>query len=407
MAQALKIAVKLGGESSELGVMCPKGFRAGGLACGIKANGGQDLALIVADRPAAVAGMFTRNLVRAAPIEISATHLRDSAGSARAVMISSGCANAATGEEGKKRAFNTARAVAEQLQCEPKQVLINSTGVIGEHLPDSKIVAAIPQLIKQVSRDGLGRAMSAIMTTDTRPKMAEVKVDHEGRTLHVAGIAKGSGMIHPNMATMIAVLLTDAEVAAPALDGMLRRAVEKSFHRISVDGDTSTNDSVFALASGAAGKFPAPLVEEAFTSVARDLAMMIVQDGEGARRLIHVVVREAASGEDALQVAKTIGSSMLVRTAVAGGDPNWGRIVAAIGRSGVAIDPNRITVAANGVPLFAGGRPCDTPLSRQQKAFEADTVVLEIGLGAGLAADEFFTCDLTEEYVRINSHYRT
>ncbi|MCI0632153.1 MAG: bifunctional glutamate N-acetyltransferase/amino-acid acetyltransferase ArgJ [Phycisphaerales bacterium] len=392
---------------AESRIDCPAGFAAGGAACGIKPTGAADLALIVADQPASAAALFTRNLVRAAPIDISAQHIRSSKGAIRAVMISSGCANAATGPEGVRRAQRTVDALAKELKCDAREVLINSTGVIGEHLPDDKIVAAIPRLVSKISTDGLSDAMAAIMTTDTKPKMSQARHKHAGRTLHVAGIAKGSGMIHPNMATMIAVLLTDAQVNPDALDGVLRRATQKSFHRITVDGDTSTNDSVFALASGAAGEFPLEMVEKALTDVSRELALKIVRDGEGAKKLIHVQVREARTQDEALQVAKTIASSLLVRTAVAGGDPNWGRIIAAAGRSGVNIDPNRITVAANGVPLFANGRPTDTPLPAQQTAFQSDTVVLDIGLGQGSASDEYFTCDLTEGYVRINSHYRT
>jgi glutamate N-acetyltransferase/amino-acid N-acetyltransferase len=386
---------------------CPAGFSAGGLACGIKASGAPDLAAIIADKPAAGAAMFTRNLVRAAPIEISEQHLYASHGRVRAIMINSGCANAATGEEGQRRAERTVRELAAQLKCAPESILINSTGVIGEPLPEHKIVAALPALLKQAGPHGLDDAMRAIMTTDTQPKMVQVRGDHEGRTFTVAGIAKGAGMIHPNMATMIAVLLTDADVEPQSLDGMVRRAVDRSFHRISVDGDTSTNDSVFALASGAAGEFPPAIIEEALTIASRELAIMIVMDGEGASKLIHVRVNGARSQHDAYQVAQTVAGSMLVRTAIAGGDPNWGRIIAAVGRSGVAIDPTRITVRANGVPMFSNGAPADTPLAEQQRVFQQKHIVLDIDLSQGGAGDEFFTCDLTEEYVRINSHYRT
>jgi glutamate N-acetyltransferase/amino-acid N-acetyltransferase len=249
--------------------------------------------------------------------------------------------------------------------------------------------------------------MDAIMTTDTRPKMVDVQREHRGRTMHVAGIAKGAGMIHPNMATMIAVMMTDAKVEPSVLDGVLRRAVDKSFHRISIDGDTSTNDSVFALASGAAGEFPAELVEEAITEAARELAIMVVRDGEGAQKLIHVRVQKARNQSEALQVAQTVAGSLLVRTAVTGGDPNWGRILAAAGRSGVVIDPQRIAIAANGVPMFADGAPADSSLTARQRAFAGETVLIDIDLGQGSASDEFFTCDLTEGYVRVNSHYMT
>jgi glutamate N-acetyltransferase/amino-acid N-acetyltransferase len=249
--------------------------------------------------------------------------------------------------------------------------------------------------------------MAAIMTTDTRPKMAQVRMQHNARTLHVAGIAKGAGMIHPNMATMISVIMTDADMQSRELDGMLRRATDKSFHRITVDGDTSTNDSVFALASGEAGAFPAQLVKDAITAVARELALMVVKDGEGARKLIHVKVDEARNQREALQIAQTIASSLLVRTAVTGGDPNWGRILAAIGRSSIAIDIAKIRILANDVPLFENGAPSSSPLKDRQRAFAAESVMIQVQLGLGVGGDEFFTCDLTEGYVEVNSHYMT
>ena len=388
-------------------VQCPRGFAAGGLPCGIKAKGGPDLAVFVAAKPVASAALFTTNQVKAAPIVISAEHLRVSGGKARALLINSGCANAATGDEGRRRADRTVDELAKHLKCDRKEVLVNSTGVIGVQLAEQKIVAGLPGLLKQASPANLDQAMAAIMTTDTRPKMAQVRLSHDGRTLHVAGVAKGAGMIHPNMATMIAVLMTDAEVQPRELDAMLRRAADRSFHRITVDGDTSTNDSVFALASGEAGAFPNQLVEDAMTAIARELALMVVKDGEGARKLIHVKVDEARNQREALQVAQTIASSLLVRTAVTGGDPNWGRILAAIGRSGVTIDLTQLRISANGVSLFEHGAPADSPLKARQSAFAAESVMIEVALGLGDGSDEFFTCDLTEGYVQVNSHYMT
>jgi glutamate N-acetyltransferase / amino-acid N-acetyltransferase len=388
-------------------VQCPRGFSAGGVACGIKAKGGPDLALILAAKLVSAAALFTTNQVKAAPIVISASHLKASGGKARALLINSGCANAATGEEGRRRTERTVEGLAKLLKCDAREVLVNSTGVIGVQLDDAKILGVLPGLLKQAAPNSLDSAMCAIMTTDTRPKMVQVHVQHDGRTLHVAGIAKGAGMIHPNMATMISVMMTDADVKPRELDGMLRRAADRSFHRITVDGDTSTNDSVFALASGEAGTFPNQLVEDAMTAIARELALMVVKDGEGARKLIHVKVDEARNQREALQIAQTVASSLLVRTAVTGGDPNWGRILAAIGRSGVAIDIAKIRISANDVPLFETGAPADSPLKHRQQAFAADTVFLLISLGSGSAADEFFTCDLTEGYVEVNSHYMT
>lgn len=393
--------------STSEAVHCPAGFAASGLHCGIKPSGDTDLALIRCEREANVAAVFTQNLVRAAPIDISARHLQQSGGRIRALLINSGIANAATGPDGICRAQQTVDALASALDCEDNRILINSTGLIGEPLPAEKIVQAIPKLVASCTSDGLMNAANAIMTTDTVPKLVEVPINHDGRTAHIVGIAKGSGMIHPNMATMIAVLMTDALVEPNVLDSMLRISVERSFHRISVDGDTSTNDSVFALASGCAGAFPEELIQAGITEAARELAIKIVRDGEGATKLIHVRVTGTHSSCDALRIAQTVAMSSLVRTAIAGGDPNWGRILAAIGRSGVDLDIDRLAVSADDVPLFKNGSPASENIASQQRAFEGPEVTLQIDLGVGHASDEFFTCDLTEQYVHINATYTT
>jgi glutamate N-acetyltransferase/amino-acid N-acetyltransferase len=388
-------------------VRCPEGFAAGGVACGIKKRGGPDLALFAAGGPVAAAGLFTRNRLRAAPLEISIDHLRRSGGRARAILVNSGCANAATGPAGLDAARRMARAAASALGCAPEHVLVNSTGVIGVALPVERLEPALPRLRSDLDRDGLGRAAAAIMTTDTHPKVAQVRVAHGGRSLHVAGVAKGSGMIHPDMATMIAVLLTDAQLEPAGLDGLLRRAAERSFHRISVDGDTSTNDSVFAMASGCAGVFPEPVVADAMERVARELALAVVRDGEGARKLIHVRVRGGRDDGEALGAARAVAGSLLVRTAVTGGDPNWGRILAALGRSGVEVDFSTLRVTVGGVRLFESGAPADSPLTDRERAFAGPTVTIDIDLARGAGSDECFTCDLTEGYVEINSRYTT
>ncbi len=388
-------------------VTCPAGFSASGVHCGIKTSGDADLALIRCEQEANVAAVFTQNRVRAAPIDISAQHLQRSNGRVRALLINSGIANAATGPEGIRSAQQTVDALAASLECEDDRILINSTGIIGEPLPAEKIVQAIPDLVAACTSDGLMDAAKAIMTTDTVPKLVEVPIEHDGQTARIVGIAKGSGMIHPNMATMIAVLMTDAMVEPSVLDSMLRISVEHSFHRISVDGDTSTNDSVFALASGRAGAFPDELIQAGMSKAARELAIMIVRDGEGAQKLIHVCVTGARNSSDALRIAQTVATSSLVRTAVAGGDPNWGRILAAIGRSGVDLDLNRLVVSADDVPLFSNGSPATEDIASQQRAFEGPDVTLQIDLGIGNASEEFFTCDLTEQYVHINSTYTT
>ncbi len=386
---------------------CPRGFRVAGLACGIKPRGAADLALIHAKDGATSAAVFTRNLIQAAPIQLSRKNLQASGGHTHALVINSGCANAATGDEGMARAKETTHAVANALGCRAEEVLVNSTGVIGVHLASEKIIDALPRLIAQSEEGDLVHAARAIMTTDTRTKTVQMQVSTDAGTFLVAGIAKGSGMIHPDMATMIAVLLTDAELDPAELDASLRTAVEGSFHRITVDGDTSTNDSVFALASGKAGRCEPGALTHAFNAVARELAMSIVRDGEGARKFLHVVVEGAASQAAALAVARTVATSLLVRTAVTGGDPNWGRILAACGRSGVTFDPSAITLHAGSVLLFEEGRPADVPRRVQEEVFQASEVLIQINLHQGAATDEFFTCDLTEGYVHINADYTT
>lgn len=386
-------------------IACPRGFIAGGTACGIKASGADDLALIIAPNGASVAAMFTRNLVKAAPVVISHKKVIASQGRFRALVVNSGCANAATGEQGFESANAVMDALAAQLHVASEHVLMNSTGVIGEQLPAHRITAAIPALVESCHADGLTLAARAIHTTDTRLKMAERSVTHAGRTCRVVGIAKGAGMIHPNMATTIGVIMTDAAAPASTLDRLLRSAVDHSFHRITVDGDTSTNDSVFLMASGEAGDYPEELLAPAITQVARELAEMVVRDGEGACKLIRVRVSGAATASAALQIAQTVASSLLVRTSVAGGDPNWGRILAAAGRAGVAIDPQTIELRVNDLLLFDEGKPAATPRRALENAYAADDITLGIDLKQGHACDEFLTCDLTEQYVRVNADY--
>jgi len=386
---------------------CPRGFVAAGVACGMRRSGKPDLALFRCEKGAAAAGVFTRNAVRAAPVDLTETALGDSRGRARAVLINSACANAATGPEGRRRAERTRAALAEKLGVPERELLTASTGVIGQQLADDIMIAGYPGLIEAARPDGLTDAAQAIMTTDTVMKVAEARIDHDGRTLHIAGVAKGSGMIHPDMATMLGVVLTDAAVEPDALSHILRRATDRTFNRISVDGDTSTNDCVFALASGEAGDFPESLVEAGIERICRALALQIVRDGEGATKVLRVRCLAAAAQDDARRVASTVGGSLLVRTAVAGGDPNWGRIIAAIGRSGVPFDLQRIAVFAGGVPLFQNGAPADAPQDQRQAAFAGPDVELDIHLNAGQAQDEYLTCDLTEGYIRINADYTT
>lgn len=392
-------------DSAELHIQCPAGFVASGTRCGIKASGNDDLALILCPTGATAAAVFTRNIVCGAPIVVSRDHLKTSEGRVRGLLINSGCANAGTGDDGIRRTHRVLNALSLELDCPLSQVLMNSTGVIGAPLPDDKILAAVRPLIEACTASGLADAARAIMTTDTRIKMAQQEVHCQGRTCRVVGIAKGAGMIHPDMATMIAVVMTDADVPPHTLDRILRNSVEHSFHRISVDGDTSTNDSVFALASGHAGRIPEELVAGAVSLVTSDLAAQIVRDAEGASKLIHVRVKGAARQADALAVARTVACSLLVRTSVAGGDPNWGRILAAAGRSGVHFDINLVQLTINEIEFFASGQPVSVTSSAAAAAYARKDIVIQLDLGQGSFSDEFLTSDLTEQYVQINAEY--
>ena len=395
------------------GITAPQGFRSAALHSGIKAApGALDLALIAADGPVAAAGLFTTNLAKAAPVLVSREHLERSGGRARAVVVNSGCANACTGDAGLRDARAMARAAGEALSCNEHEVLVASTGVIGVALPMPKVLAGIRQAASALTRDAGSETARAIMTTDPFPKEHAVTVTTPDGRFTVGGTAKGSGMIEPNMATMLAFLTTDAQVS-PAL---LRRALEQSardtFNAITVDGECSTNDSLFALASGASGvaidegSYPALL--EAMLAVSRELALGIVRGGEGATKLITITVRDAGSEDDARCVARTIANSLLVKTAVHGADPNWGRIVASAGRSGVVFDVGRTTVRVGGVLLFENGLPHDEASPRAAEHLKGTDITIDVSVGSGGGcAATIWTCDLSAEYVRINGEYRT
>ncbi|MDZ4828782.1 MAG: bifunctional glutamate N-acetyltransferase/amino-acid acetyltransferase ArgJ [Phycisphaerae bacterium] len=389
----------------------PLGFVGATASAAIKKPGRQDMALIACPDGAAAAGMFTRNLVCAAPCELSRHHLIESRGHASAVLINSGCANAATGAEGMSRAIDCVDAVAAALDVRAPSVLVNSTGVIGVQLPIERMLPAIPSLVRLLVGGSLLPVASAIMTTDTYPKTAAVEIECGGRRALVCGMAKGAGMIHPDMsppqATMISVLMTDADIEPAMLQRILKDAVDGSFHRISIDGDTSTNDSVFALASGKAGVFPDTTVAAAFKTVAKELALLVVRDGEGFERGIEVNVTGARTKADALTVAKTIAASLLVRCAVTGGDPNWGRILAAAGRAGVHFRVEDLHLSVGGVDLFKNGSPALTPLAERERVFREPLVEIKLDLGQGEERDEFFSCGLTEAYVKLNAEYTT
>jgi glutamate N-acetyltransferase/amino-acid N-acetyltransferase len=393
------------------GVTAPGGFRAAAVASGIKAQG-LDLALVVADEACAAAGVFTTNRAQAAPVVVSREHL--ATGHARAVVINAGCANAATGESGLRDARETCRLVAEAVGGRSTEVVVASTGVIGVPLPMGALRGAIPEAAAALRREGGALAARAIMTTDTRQKEVVVEFPLAGQTARVGGMAKGAGMIAPNMATMLCVLTTDAAVAPPLLSRALRDAVGQSLNRITVDGDTSTNDMAVVLASGA---LPAPAIlgegrdyeafRAALTEAARDLAEKIVRDGEGASRLAEVRVDGAATPADADRVARTVAESPLVKTALHGGDPNWGRILAAVGRSGVPLDPGRVDIHLGTVWVAEGGHARAYDEDDAHRAVTEDPVRIRIDLHAGPASGWIWTCDLTRGYVDINAHYRS
>jgi glutamate N-acetyltransferase/amino-acid N-acetyltransferase len=391
--------------------MLPAGFATATASAAIKKPGRDDMALLRCPAGATLAAMYTTNQVCAAPVQLSRRRLRESRGHCGALLVNSGNANAATGERGLANAIELTDALARACDIAPEAVQSNSTGVIGVQLPLDRMLPQVAPMAARAAHGSIESFARAIMTTDTYPKWSARTVEHGGRSCTVVGCTKGAGMIHPNMATMIAVMMTDAPLAPAELDGHLRAAVERSFHRISIDGDTSTNDSVFALASGAApapsGGFPAAAMRAAFQEVARDLALMIVRDGEGYERGIHVRVTGAPTDADALVVAKTIASSLLVRCAVTGGDPNWGRILAAAGRSGVRLDLDDLELSVGGVALFAAGAPADTPLAAREAAFRAPMVTVDLRVGAGAGTDEFISCGLTKAYVDLNADYTT
>jgi glutamate N-acetyltransferase / amino-acid N-acetyltransferase len=393
------------------GVASPAGFRTSGVAAGIKARGGLDLALLVSDRPANAAAVFTTNLVQAAPVVVTREHLVKSGGIARAVIVNSGCANACTGESGLQVAREMASQTAGAVGCAPEEVLVASTGVIGVALDIEKIRAALPAAMRALGPDQGAEAAKAIMTTDPFPKEAAARISIGGREITIGGMAKGSGMIEPNMATMLAFITTDAAVPPFLLNKALREAVDDTFNAITVDGDSSTNDTVMLLANGAGnatvdeGSYG--LFLQGLRAVCLRLALGIVRGGEGATKLVTVNVTGASSSAEARQAAKTIANSLLVKTAIHGGDPNWGRLIAAAGRAGVAFDPSRATVMIGTIVLFKDGRPHDEAAPQAAKYLQNKELTVLVDLGVGTATSTVWTCDLSADYVRINADYRT
>jgi len=405
-----------------MAVTFARGWRAGAAACGIKAftagasaiPSGQrdDLCVVYSDFPCDAAGVFTTNRVKSASVVIDQLHLKQNR--VQAFVVNSGNANACTGAQGYRDALQMAKMAADRLDLDPPQVIVSSTGVIGRFLPMDAIKTGIGAACRELDADGGERAARAIMTTDTVPKTAVAVVEIGGIEVRIGGMTKGSGMIHPNLATMLAYVTTDAAVEPGLLSAMVRRVADRSFNQVTVDGDSSTNDSFLVFANGAAGNPPigagspeAMRLEAAITAVARDLSRAIARDGEGATKLITVRVNGAADDADARLLARSVASSSLVKTAIHGGDPNWGRIVCALGYSGADLAIDRLTLNVGGLTVFTAGAGVTVDLDAVRATFEEPEIEIaaEIGLGDGVA--EAWGCDLSEEYVRINADYTT
>jgi glutamate N-acetyltransferase/amino-acid N-acetyltransferase len=394
------------------GVTSPQGFRAAGMHCGIKANGKPDLSLVVSDVPATAAGVFTLNLAKAAPVLVSQGNLTASGGRARVILSNSGCANACTGPQGMADAREMIALAAAALDCPVEETLVASTGVIGVNLKMDAIRAGVPRLAEALTAAGGADAARAIMTTDPFPKEAAVEVTTDVGSFRVGGMAKGSGMIEPRMATMLGYLTTDAAVDPTLLYRALSDACRYTFNAITVDGEPSTNDCALALANGASGvvidETLYPALFEGFRAVAHHLALAIVRGGEGATKMVSITTTGAATEADAWLAARAMANSPLVKTAVHGADPNWGRLVAATGRSGAAFVLDQARVRIGSLVLFEHGRPFDERAPLAAQYLQGTNLEIEVDLGTGGPfTATVWTCDLTAEYVKINAEYRT
>ncbi|HOK45035.1 MAG TPA: bifunctional glutamate N-acetyltransferase/amino-acid acetyltransferase ArgJ [Bryobacteraceae bacterium] len=389
----------------------PAGYRYASTYAGIRKEKKDDLALILSERPASAAGMFTRNRVKAAPVLLAQEHLRASRGIARAILVNAGNANCAT-RTGRRTALATCRAVAKLLKAPVAEVLPASTGVIGVDLDPQCIINALPRLFDRLSEDGFPDAARAILTTDTVPKMAFGEVPLRNGTVHIAGMTKGSGMIHPQLATTLGFVMTDAVLPPQALRTMLAAAVERSYHRLSVDGDTSTNDTIILMANGASGiklnQKERLVFQEVLCWVMEDLAEKIARDGEGARKLVTIHVVGAQDDEKASRIARAIANSPLVKTAIAGSDPNWGRILSAAGNSGVEFDPTKVDIYLQRVLVCSKGVGVKFSERELKQKLDAQECLIRFVLnGSGKGEARFWSCDLTEKYIDINASYRT
>jgi glutamate N-acetyltransferase / amino-acid N-acetyltransferase len=389
----------------------PLGYKYATAYAGIRKQEKDDLSLIVSGVPAAAAAVFTTNRVQAAPVKLARTNMRASKGVCGAILVNAGNANCAT-KTGDRVAANTTRALAKLLKLQPNQVLPASTGVIGVELDENLILSKLPQLVERLSDTGLTDVARAILTTDLQAKGASREVTLRRGIVRLAGVTKGSGMIHPRMATTLAFVMTDAVVPQTLLRRMLVRAAELSYNRISVDGDTSTNDTLIVLANGASGVRPDPkemsVFEESLTETLQSLARQIVRDGEGARKLIAVEVHGALSDASAAAIARSISNSPLVKTAIAGSDPNWGRILSAAGNAAVNFDPTQIDITLQDVKVCRNGlaAPFDEAGMKVRLDDTDVSIVFRIA-GKGKGTATFWTCDLTEDYIHINANYRT
>jgi glutamate N-acetyltransferase/amino-acid N-acetyltransferase len=389
----------------------PLGFRYAALHAGVRKDPRDDVALIVPDKPAAAAAVFTSNMVQAAPVQLARKHMRQSGGRVAAVLVNAGNANCAT-RTGNQVAESSCKAIAKQLRIRPRFVFPASTGVIGVELDSKLLSAAIPKLVAALSPAGFEDAARAMLTTDTRMKIASEVVALRNGNIRIAGMTKGSGMIHPNMATTLGFVMTDAVLGPKTLQRMLAVATARSYNSLSVDGDMSTNDAVLLLAGGASGvklnRKEEQVFQEVLCSVMESLAKQIAADGEGARKLIVIRTEGFENSDDARRVARAIANSPLVKTAIAGSDPNWGRILAAAGYSGIKFDPGKIDIYLQRVLVCRAGRAADFDEDALKQALDQREIGLKITLqGKGSGEASFFTCDLTEGYIQINGSYRS
>jgi len=390
------------------GVAAARGFLASGVAAEIKKQG-LDLAVVFSSRPSVACGVFTTNLVKAAPVLLSKKHLSRARGRIRAVLLNSGCANACTGRRGMAGAVRSARCLASHLGIDPYQVVVASTGVIGIALPIQKLLKGIPAAVAALSPDGWETAARAIMTTDTREKTCAVEGRIGDRPVRIGGMAKGAGMIHPQMATMLSVITTDAAIPRPVLESVFRRVVERTFNCLTVDGDTSTNDMVLLIANGASDAkvegAGSAYFEQGLEIVCEEMAKMVARDGEGATKFVEVLVDGASSVDQGRRVAKAIAHSPLVKTALYGQELNWGRIVAAAGCSGVRFNPDRVVLRLCGIPVFRNGMAVSSTQRRAEEALAAHDLQIHLDLAQGRASARIWTCDLSHGYIDINGSY--